>query len=41
MFPNRADEPDLSHAHNRTEDAEAKGGDGGNARWEERRGGVD
>lgn len=35
MFPDRTDEPDLRHAHDGAEDAEAEGEDGGDARGEQ------
>lgn len=40
MFPNRPREPHLRHAHDGTEDAEAEGEDGCDARGQEMRGGV-
>lgn len=35
MLPNRPDEPHLRHSHKGTEDAKAKGEDGGDAGGEE------
>lgn len=40
-LPDRADEPDLRHAHDGAEDAEAKGHNGRDAGREEGGGGVD